>query len=116
RGARRRRAGAHRAMTGARRTTGRDAHAPHVPSALGPAWSRWVGRFLARVVWDTQVVGAERVPRTGPVVLAANHVTLLDGPLLIGVAPRPLHILVKAEMFRGPLGLLLRTAGQIPVD
>lgn len=92
------------------------ADAPHVPSAAGPAWARWVGRFLARVVWDTHVTGAERVPRTGPVVLAANHVTLLDGPLLIGVAPRPLHILVKQEMFHGPVGVVLRAAGQIPVD
>lgn len=94
----------------------RDLTQPHVPSPRGPAWGRWIGRFLARVVWDTRVTGAERVPRTGPVVLAANHVTLLDGPLLIGVAPRPLHILVKTELFRGPLGLLLRSAGQIPVD
>jgi 1-acyl-sn-glycerol-3-phosphate acyltransferase len=92
------------------------ADAPHVPSATGPAWARWVGRFLARVVWDTHVTGAERVPRSGPVVLAANHVTLLDGPLLIGVAPRPLHILVKQEMFHGPVGVVLRAGGQIPVD
>ncbi|KSW15425.1 1-acyl-sn-glycerol-3-phosphate acyltransferase [Cellulomonas sp. B6] len=92
------------------------ADAPHVPSAAGPAWARWVGRFLARVVWDTHVTGAERVPRSGPVVLAANHVTLLDGPLLIGVAPRPLHILVKQEMFHGPVGVVLRAGGQIPVD
>ena len=92
------------------------ASGPHVPSPAGPAWARWVGRFLARVVWDTHVTGAERVPRTGPVVLAANHITLLDGPLLIGVAPRPLHILVKTELFRGPLGVVLRAAGQIPVD
>lgn len=89
---------------------------PHVPSAWGPAWSRWVGRFLARVVWDTHVTGAERVPPTGPVVLAANHVTLLDGPLLVGAAPRGLHVLVKSELFHGPLGLVLRAAGQIPVD
>lgn len=89
---------------------------PHVPSSHGPAWSRRVGRFLARVVWDTHVTGAERVPRTGPVVLAANHLTLLDGPLLLGVAPRGLHILVKSELFRGPVGVVLRGAGQIPVD
>ena len=89
---------------------------PHVPSARGPAWSRWVGWFLARVVWDTHVTGAERVPRTGPVVLAANHVTLLDGPVLVGVAPRGPHMLVKSELFHGPLGAFLRAAGQIPVD
>lgn len=87
-----------------------------LPSPAGPAWSRWIGRFLARVVWAADVVGAERVPRTGPVLLAANHTGVVDGPILIGVAPRPAHILVKEEMFHGPVGLLLTAAGQIPVD
>lgn len=86
------------------------------PSPAGPAWARWVGRFLARVVWNSTVVGAERVPASGPVVLAANHVTLIDGPLLIGLAPRPLHIITKQELFRGPVGTVLTWAGQIPVD
>ncbi len=87
-----------------------------VPSPAGPAWARWVGRFLGRVVWDTRSVGGARVPASGPVVLAANHVTLIDGPLLIGVAPRPLHIITKQELFHGPVGLILTWAGQIPVD
>jgi 1-acyl-sn-glycerol-3-phosphate acyltransferase len=86
-----------------------------VPSPAGPAWSRWVGRFLARVVWNATVVGTGRVP-DGPVVIAANHQTLIDGPVLIGVAPRALHIIGKEELFRGPLGTVLRLAGQIPVD
>lgn len=86
------------------------------PSPVGPAWGRWVGRFLGRVVWDTRVVGRERVPDEGPVVLAANHVTAIDGPLLIGVAPRPLHIVTKQELFHGPIGTILTWAGQIPVD
>lgn len=87
-----------------------------VPAAAGPAWSRWVGRFLGRVVWDAHVLDVERVPADGPVVLAANHTGVLDGPLLIGLAPRPLHVLVKQEMFRGPIGVVLTAAGQIPVD
>ena len=87
-----------------------------VPSPAGPSWARWVGRFLGRVVWNAQVVGRERVPSEGPVVLAANHVTLIDGPMLIGLAPRPLHIITKQEMFHGPVGTVLTWAGQIPVD
>jgi 1-acyl-sn-glycerol-3-phosphate acyltransferase len=87
-----------------------------VPGPAGPAWSRWFGRFLGRVVWNTRVVGAEHVPTSGPVIIAANHTGLLDGPLLLGVAPRPLHILVKESMFVGPLGWILRASGQIPVD
>jgi len=71
---------------------------------------------MFRVLWSAEVVGKDRVPRTGPVVLAANHVHMLDGPMLIGMAPRPLHILVKKEMFQGVMGLVLRAAGQIETD
>ncbi|WP_311836254.1 lysophospholipid acyltransferase family protein [Cellulomonas fimi] len=86
------------------------------PSPAGPAWSRWVGRFLARGVWATEVTGAANVPATGPVLLAANHIGLMDGPVVLGVAPRPVHFLVKESMFVGPLGWVLHRAGQIPVD
>ncbi len=86
------------------------------PSPRGPRWSRWIGRFLARVVWNTEVVGASHVPQDGPVLLAANHTGIVDGPILHGVAPRPSHVLVKEEMFWGPVGTVLRAAGQIPVD
>jgi len=87
-----------------------------VPSASGPRWSRWIGRFLARVVWNTSVVGTHHVPTSGPVLLAANHTGIVDGPILLGVAPRPAHVLVKEEMFVGPVGWVLRAAGQISVD
>ncbi len=87
-----------------------------VPSSRGPMWSRRAGWLLGHVWWNTTVVGAENLPRTGPVVLAANHVSIIDGPLLHGVVPRGTHILVKKEMFRGPVGAILRAAGQIPVD
>lgn len=68
------------------------------------------------MIWSTRVIGAEQVPATGPVIIAGNHTSVIDGPLLMGVAPRRLHILIKEEMFRGALGVFLRTAGQIPVD
>lgn len=90
--------------------------APQAPSRWGPVWGRWLGWFMLRVVWHTRRVGKDRVPRTGPVVLAANHQHWLDGPMLIGMSPRPLHILVKQEMFRGFLGLVMRAAGQIKTD
>jgi 1-acyl-sn-glycerol-3-phosphate acyltransferase len=81
-----------------------------------PGWARAIGRVLAHGVWDTRVVGAERVPATGPVLFAANHTSVVDGPVLAGVTPRRVHILVKEEMFTGPIGVVLRGARQIPVD
>lgn len=90
--------------------------AVRVPGPAGPRWARWVGGVAARTLWRTEVRGAERVPRSGPVLLAANHTGLLDGPLVLGVAPRGVHFLVKESMFRWPIGPVLRAAGQIPVD
>lgn len=88
------------------------------PEPLGdvPGWARALGRVLAHGVWDTRVVGAEHVPAEGPVLFAANHTSVVDGPILAGITPRRVHILVKEEMFSGPVGLLLRRARQIPVD
>ena len=66
--------------------------------------------------WPVAVHGAEHVPSTGGVILAANHIGLLDGPLLAAYAPRPVHALTKREMFDGRLGGFLRGTGQIPLD
>lgn len=71
---------------------------------------------LARATWRLRVHGYEQVPRHGPVIFAANHTGILDGPLLYAVVRRPVHALVKREMFAGTLGSALRAAGQIPID
>jgi len=61
---------------------------------------------------------AERFPRTGPVLLVANHVSVLD-PLacarLVWDCGRVPHFLAKESLFTGWAGRLLRGAGQIPV-
>jgi len=63
------------------------------------------------------VVGADRVPREGRLLLAANHVSVLD-PALIGAAlPRELDFLAKTELFRIPgFGALIRRLNAHPVD
>ena len=71
---------------------------------------------LVRGWWDVELHGTEHVPAEGPVVMAANHVGWLDGPLLAILSPRPVHALTKREMFAGPMGTFLRAAGQIPLD
>ena len=90
--------------------------APKIPGPNRPRWSRAVGRFFAYVVWNTRTVGAELVPPDGAVIIASNHLALVDGPLVHGVAPRITHMLVKEELYRWPLSWLLLAAGQIPVD
>jgi 1-acyl-sn-glycerol-3-phosphate acyltransferase len=75
--------------------------------------TRAIGRGLDRGLARITITG--ELPATGPLLLAVNHTALVDGPMLYGLLPRPVAFLVKAEVFRGPLGTLLRHTGQIPV-
>jgi len=69
--------------------------------------------FFRRVKVD----GIEQLPRTGPVILVANHANgLVDGILLMSMLPRWPRFLGKATLFKiAPLKPLLNAAGVIPV-
>ncbi|MFC8830150.1 lysophospholipid acyltransferase family protein [Streptomyces sp. NPDC057137] len=67
-------------------------------------------------LWKPRVLGAWRVPAAGPVILAVNHSHNIDGPMLMGTAPRPVHFLIKKEAFIGPLDPFLLSIGQLKVD
>ncbi|MBN2177084.1 MAG: 1-acyl-sn-glycerol-3-phosphate acyltransferase [Demequinaceae bacterium] len=86
------------------------------PGRLGAVLSGPIGWFLTRVYWRTKIKGADAVPGKGPVVIIANHVGFIDGPVAVGITPRPSHYLVKKEMFKHGLGLILRASGQIEVE
>jgi 1-acyl-sn-glycerol-3-phosphate acyltransferase len=74
---------------------------------------------LARVIsvslGRVAIEGVTPIPDTGPVLLAVNHRSLLDGPLLFGAVRRPVSCLVKVEAFTRWVGPVLRSSGQIPV-
>ncbi|MEU3712270.1 lysophospholipid acyltransferase family protein [Streptomyces catenulae] len=86
------------------------------PSESGAAVGRRIGIGLMYGLWRPRVLGAWRVPSAGPVILAVNHADGLDGPMLMGTAPRPVHFLIKKEAFVGPLDPFLRGIGQLKVD
>ncbi|MFF0222524.1 lysophospholipid acyltransferase family protein [Streptomyces sp. NPDC004629] len=67
-------------------------------------------------LWRPRVLGAWKVPASGPAILAVNHSHNVDGPMVMGVAPRPTHFLIKKEAFIGPLGAFLTGIGQLKVD
>jgi 1-acyl-sn-glycerol-3-phosphate acyltransferase len=85
-------------------------------AANRPWWGPLASTVLFRGLWRVTVHRGDQVPAAGPVLLASNHLGFLDGPMLVGVAPRFTQCLVKQEMFHGPLGAVLRSARQIPVD
>ncbi len=87
-----------------------------VPSTRSADVGRRIGVGLMYGLWKPRVLGAWRVPVTGPVILAVNHSHNIDGPMLMGTAPRPVHFLIKQEAFVGPLGPFLERIGQLKVD
>lgn len=87
-----------------------------LPSARGAEVGRRIGVGLMYGLWKPRVLGAWRVPASGPVILAVNHSHNIDGPMVMGVAPRPTHFLIKKEAFIGPLDPFLLGIGQVKVD
>jgi 1-acyl-sn-glycerol-3-phosphate acyltransferase len=77
--------------------------------------ARWIGTWLLGPFFRVRVHHRERIPASGPVVLVANHSSLVDGPLLFGLLGRRAVFLTKQEMFAGALGWWLRRIGQLSV-
>ena len=73
---------------------------------------RFIFLFIARI----QYHGVENLPREGPVVLAANHLTNFDVFPMQLILPRPLFFIGKEELFRNPImDWALRQLGAFPV-
>jgi 1-acyl-sn-glycerol-3-phosphate acyltransferase len=61
--------------------------------------------------------GTENVPADGPVIVASNHRSYLDPPIVACVLRRPVSYMAKEELFRLPiLGSLLPHIEAFPVD
>ena len=73
----------------------------------------WLGWTLFRAVYrfyfGWRVFNAERVPITGPVVLACNHASFIDPPLVGAGLHREVNYLARENLFRFPvMGWVLR--------
>ena len=80
--------------------------------AAGRMYMGWPARLLSR----GRAYGRERVPRSGGVVIAVNHLHWLDVPLLGSLSPRNLDYVAKVEAIRFPFfGEFLRWHGTIAV-
>lgn len=77
--------------------------------------NRWLGPPIARLL-RAEVSGAHHVPRTGGVLVAANHLSFLDHFLLLAAAPRSLLFLGKSELTRGISGRINLAFGMIPIE
>lgn len=73
--------------------------------------------FWAKVLLRLRVEGSGNIPRKGPLVVASNHVSHLDPPLVGLSVPRCVFHMAKKELFvLKPLMVFMRTIGTIMVD
>jgi 1-acyl-sn-glycerol-3-phosphate acyltransferase len=86
----------------------------------------WYPRLLAalcrlglRAIARVRVEGLTDLPTSGPLIIAANHISNADPPFIGGwlgpaLGRRP-TFLAKESLFAGPLGLVIRSLGAEPV-
>lgn len=74
-------------------------------------------RPLLNICFSWRAEGRDNVPLTGPLILVANHVHVLDPIFLAFSLPRWITFVAKEELFRSPfLRFWLRWAGSLSID
>ena len=75
-----------------------------------------VFRLLFYTVFRTRVYGRENIPKEGAVILAANHASNIDPPLIASLIERPVSYMAKIELFENPIfGAAIRRCHAFPV-
>ncbi len=88
----------------------------------GPNAWYWFVRNLVRYGYFVpgggfRVFGVARVPSDGALIVAPNHVSTLDPPVIACAMPRRISFMAKKELFDRPLfGSLIRSLGSFPVQ
>jgi len=76
-----------------------------------------VVQAFAHAFLDFHPERAHSVPRNGPVIVACNHISFWDPPLVGAAIRREMHYIAKAELFHNPLfGRMLRSYNCIPIQ
>ena len=93
-------------------------HTAHLPVSkeLGLRVMKPVAAAIIRSYWQVHLHGEENVPPTGAAILAANHIGVLDGPVLVALTHRLTFALAKHELFTGLLGRFLAHVGQVSLN
>jgi 1-acyl-sn-glycerol-3-phosphate acyltransferase len=72
-------------------------------------------RLLAAIFLDVRLVGRQNVPEKGPLIIASNHLSWTDVPLIPAYLKSRVVDMAKEETFQGKMGWLVRFLGAFPV-
>jgi len=77
---------------------------------------RFIVWLISRTMYRVRTYGIENIPDQGPALLVANHVTWLDGILVLLASSRPIRMIAWADYVKGPiLSRLSNLFGIIPI-
>jgi 1-acyl-sn-glycerol-3-phosphate acyltransferase len=72
--------------------------------------------FVERVLFGFSVTGRDHIPEQGAVIIASNHISYCDPPVVGSGVPREVHFLAKEELFASKaFGWLIRQYNAIPL-
>lgn len=84
---------------------------------LPQATIRLVVWLASKTIYRVRVLGRENLPNEGGALLVANHLTWIDGVLLLLTSSRPIRMVVSAQYVRGWwVAWLARLMGAIPIE
>lgn len=76
---------------------------------------RWTVLFIFAIIARVSVRGRYNVPRKGPYIIASNHLSWTDIPLVAAHIPGKVIYMAKEETFHNKVGWLVRFLGAFPV-
>jgi 1-acyl-sn-glycerol-3-phosphate acyltransferase len=83
---------------------------------FGYAFVHYLAQGLLRFLFGMKIRGLENIPRTGKFILASNHRSNFDPPILGSFGPREVHFFAKSELFENRLlGGFIRYLNAFPV-
>ncbi len=71
---------------------------------------------IFKSVYKPSIIGNSRIPQTGRIILAGNHTNYFDCILVACATKRCVHYLAKDELMKGPLKIIFKNLGIIPVN
>lgn len=73
-------------------------------------------KLLSHVVYSSECIGRENIPKDGRLIIACNHIATPDPAFIVANCPREMHYMAKSDLFeRKSLALLFKNMNAFPV-
>ncbi|MBD3272179.1 MAG: 1-acyl-sn-glycerol-3-phosphate acyltransferase [Elusimicrobia bacterium] len=73
-------------------------------------------RTVFRLFWRIRIIGTTNIPRSGGVIIASNHLSNADPPVIGSSINREVYFIAKEELFHNSIiGMVLRAVNGFPV-